>query len=173
MLKLTQQSRVCVIRCSSTLRAEACSLLLRGALLCPCGLKQSTLTEICVVVTASRRATPFVTHWLCISTSRSRRRRRPAVYCNLEGEQCQWDWSFANVSANACVFPVVSCWSVRVCVCVMEAENILRLALLCHSLFLRLYRSIFLSRCFQSALLGVGEGGACHNRDLGTQSSFN
>ena len=89
-------------------------------------------------------------------------------------------------SANARMLPVRLCSvcsdlcaCMCVCVCVMEAENILCLALLCHSLSLSLSVSLHLSLslCFQSgelylAVALVG-GGACHNGDLGTQSSFN
>lgn len=99
------------------------SLLLRWwwwGLLCPCGFKQSTLTEIRVVVAASWRATP--------SFEKFRQKKKKKKLEKLEGEQCRRDVLFAN----ACVFPVMSCWSVRVWVCVMEADNTLCLALLCH-----------------------------------------
>lgn len=82
------------------------------------------------------------------------------------------------ISANACVLPVKSCRSVQVWVCVIEGTEYENIALLFHflSLILSQYLSISLSLLSVSGGLlggGVGGGGTCHNRDLGTLSSFN
>lgn len=130
-----------------TLWAEA-FLWSSGASLCPCGLKQSTLTEIHIVGTASCRTTPLKKK----TDADSDCRRRTAVCCDLEEEQCQGDLLFASVFTNARVFPVNSCWSVRVwvCMCVCDGGREFSVPRPPLPLFLTHYPSIFLSHCVQS-----------------------
>lgn len=76
------------------------------------------------------------------------KRRTPAAYCNLEGEQCQGDLLFTDGDvAIPSLHLHVARQALNVEVCVMEGENSVRLALLCLNI------SPSLCLCFQSVEL--------------------